>query len=500
MNAAPVVIFLLPGFVGLLLWMARPGVRLARALAVIVASAMVVLAAALLAATARGEVLIHVFGDWRPPFGLVFVADRLAALFIALQAVVLLVTVLLLRPRGHGEEVVRRALPLLFLLSFGLIGAFLTGDLFNLFVMFELVLISSYLLLQVPGSGRSLRAAFPNVVVNLLASLLFFTGVGLLYGLCGTVNLGQLALRVDSAEPAPLLAALAMLVVAFGVKAALVPVVFWLPATYPTLSAPVAALFAGMMTKLGVYALLRTVPLLMPQTPLPEILVWAGGLSALFGVLAALAQYEVRRLLGFHIVSQVGYMVLGLGLMTVAGLAGAIFYLTHHILVKASLYFVGDELERLWGSRDLRQMGPAAGGLLAACFLAAAFSLAGLPPFSGYFAKIALFKATFEAADWISLAILVVASFYTLASMLKIWRHAFSPRVGTSPGEGVPGGWRLAPLVALVTLSLSLSLAAGPVFRFAQDTAEQLLDRETYAGQVLAAPGRLQSRPQEVGP
>lgn len=191
MSALPIAVFVLPGATGVGLWLARYHPRTARWLGLLAAVAQTALAALMVRATARGDVLVHAFGDWAPPFGIVFVADRLSALFVLLQSLLLLFTVWTLRPDAHGERVARRALAPLFVLSFGLTGAFLTGDLFNLFVMFEVVLLASYLLLQVPGTERSLRAAFSNIAVNLLASLFFFIGVGVLYGACGTVNLDR---------------------------------------------------------------------------------------------------------------------------------------------------------------------------------------------------------------------------------------------------------------------------------------------------------------------
>jgi len=501
-SSLPVLTWLLPGAAGLALWLLPRGSARQLPLARVLASAQLVLAVVLLRATASGEILVHAFGDWPAPFGIAIAADRLSGLFVLLQAALLSVTVWVLRPAAHGERTVRRALPLLFLLSFGLNLAFLTGDLFNLFVAFEVVLLASYLLIQVPGTERSVGAAFPNVAINLLASVFFFVGVGLLYGQFGTLNLGDLALGLQNGPPATLtLVACGLLTVAFGIKAGLVPLMFWLPATYPTLSGPVAALFAGMMTKLGVFALLRTVPLLMADTPIPGLLVWIGVGSALLGVLAALSEYEVRRLLGFHIVSQVGYMVLGLGLLTVGSVAAAIFYLTHHIVVKAVLFFVADELERRNGSRDLRSMLPerSQGGGLALIFLLAAFSLAGIPPLSGFFAKLGLFRATLGLDAWFALGALAIASFFTLGSMLKVWRLAFhgngssgasaAPRVGASVG--------LAPIWMLVAASVLMALAAGPIYEFAEATAEQILNVEDYSAAVLSGRG---SAPGAEGP
>ena len=212
-----------PALAALALWLAQPSARGSRAVALVVAAGLALLALRLLVATSGGDVLVHAFGSWRPPFGIAFAADRLSALFVALQAVLLLVTLAALRPEAHGNEVVRRSPPLLLLLSAGLFGGFLTADLFNLFVLFELVLVTSYLLLQVPGTRRSLAATIPTLVVNLVASALFLGGLGLLYGLGGSVNVADLASGLADAPPELRRVALVMLVVAFATKAAVVP-------------------------------------------------------------------------------------------------------------------------------------------------------------------------------------------------------------------------------------------------------------------------------------
>jgi multicomponent Na+:H+ antiporter subunit D len=491
----PIVAFALPGFGALLLWLWRPSPATARRVTLVLGLVLLGVAAHMVALAHADAVGAHAFGNWAPPFGITFVVDRLAALLVGLVAVLLVVVTAALKPSSHGSRTVARALPLLLFLTFGLNGAFMTGDLFNLFVMFELVLLSSYLLLQVPGTKRSRRVAFSNVVINLLASLLFFGGVGVIYGLCGSVNLADVAARLPDAPADLKVAALAMLVVAFGTKTGLVPLVFWLPSTYPVTSAPIAAFFAGIMTKLGGYALLRIAPLLLDGTGLPTLLVWVGAASALLGVLAALSQYELRRLLAFHSVSQMGYVVASLGLVSAAGFAGAIYFIVHHALVKSSLYLVADHLERRHRTRDLRKMPAAAlaGSHLGAWFFLAAITLAGLPPTSGFIGKVAVFVAGFEAGAYLPLSALVAASLFTLASMIKIWQYAFQRGPASTPDSASkpPGGplSSLRPLAALVIATVVLAAAAGPATRYAQATARDLLDTERYIDRVRSVEG-----------
>jgi len=483
-------LLLLPAIAAMLLWLWRPDARRSCQVTLGVSLILLGIAVSLLLRCAGGELELHAFGNWRPPYGIVFAVDRMGALFVLIQAVLLFITVVALRPESHGERVVRRAHPLLLLLSCGLFGAFMTGDLFNLFVMFEVVLVSSYLLLQVPGSPRALAAAIPTILINLVASLVFIGGLGVLYGICGSVNLADIGQRIGEAPPGLRRLALAMLLTSFGTKAALVPLSFWMPATYPTPSAPISALFAGIMTKLGFYGLLRVAPLLQHDPLLAKVLFGVGAGSALIGVLAALSQYEVRRLLSFHSVSQVGYMVAALALLTPAGIAAATFFALHHSLVKSTLYLVADELERRNATRDLRSMDfrRSAGSLLPICFGAAAFALAGLPPFSGFFGKLGIFRAAWESGAFLGLALLVAASLFTLASMLKIWSFAFQrqpvPAAAATPRVAIGR----APLM-LVALVLALSFVAGPVVRYTDAAAKQLLDAGAYAEEVLATPG-----------
>lgn len=478
----------LPGFLALLLAFFRGHSLLQHRVAIGGALLVLVTSLSLSLNVRDGTILTHAFGDWRAPYGIVLVADRLAAVFVASHALLLTASVTLLSPRVHGALTTARALPLLFLLSFALTNAFLTGDLFNLFVSFELALMLSYLLQQIPGSIRARQITFALVVGNLLASLFFFVGVGLLYSTLGSVNLAHLSQQAPGAHPGLLRVALGMLLVAFGVKSALVPLLFWLPVSYPLLSGPVAALFAGTMTKLGVYAFFRTVPLLVVDTGLAPLLVGLGAGTALVGIVAALAQHELRRLVGYVVISEVGFMVAGVGLATIEGLSGALFFTAQAIVVSAALFFLADEIERKGGAADLRELRgtlrstPA----LLTCFVLVAMAAGGIPPMSGFFGKLGLFRALISTGASVALAVLVVSSLLTIAVMAVVWGRVFLPGRPPTPELAV-ARW---PLVTLVGTSVLLAAAAGPVARFTDATAAQLIDGRDYRRAVAEAPGR----------
>lgn len=488
MNRLLVIQWVLPGLVALVLALVRGRAALARRIAVVGAVFVLIASLFLAAHVSDGTILTHGFGNWRPPYGIVFVADRLAAIFVVAQALLLLATVLLLSPHRHGPRSTARALPLLFLLSFALTNAYLTGDLFNLFVSFELVLMLSYLLQQIPGSPRARQVTFAVVVGNLLASLFFFVGVGLLYSMLGSVNLAHLSQQAHGAHPGLLRVALGMLLVAFGVKSALVPLLFWLPVSYPVLSGPVAALFAGTMTKVGVYAFFRTVPLLVADTGMAPLLVGLGAGSALVAIVAALGQTELRRMLGYVVISEVGFMVAGVGLVTPQGLSGALFFTAQGILLAAALFYLADEIERQAGVADLDRLDATLRSTpaLAVCFALVALSVAGTPPLSGFFGKLGLFRAMVSSGAWLALALLVSTSLLTMAVMASLWARVFLP--GRSPSAGIARArW---PLVTLVGLSVLVAATAGPMTRFADATAAQLLDPTDYRRAVADTPGR----------
>jgi multicomponent Na+:H+ antiporter subunit D len=500
----PVVVPLVAAAMGLL---AHGSPRLQRVASLAGAAGLLVSGLALLAIVERDGIVTLQAGGWPAPFGITLVADLLSAILVVLAGVLGLAVV------AHsvtGIDDARQRFgyhPLVMVLLAGVCGTFLTGDLFNLYVWFEVLLIASFVLLALGGERAQLQGALKYVAINLVASALLLVTIGVLYGLAGTVNLADLSVRLRLVGQEGLVSGLAvMLLIAFGIKAAVVPLFFWLPASYHTPPVAVAAIFSGLLTKVGVYALVRVLTLLFPDDArdLQALILGAAGLTMVVGVLGAVAQHEMRRLLSFHIISQIGYLVMALGLFTVASLAGLVYFLVHVSIAKSTLFLVGGAVRRLTGTFELA----GTGGLyasrpgLAVLFGVAALSLAGVPPFSGFLAKLALVQAGLEAGQLLIVGVSLAVSVLTLYSMLKIWNAAFwKPLPATAGAVGVAtvepgsaavgapprslGAWTVVPMVALVACSLALAAGAGPLFELADRAAAQLLDPAAYVRAVL---------------
>ena len=444
----------------------------------------------------QGVVLSGQVGNWEAPFGISLVIDRLSAVMIAISALVALVTLLYGVAKDNDSKIGRDFHLFIQGLLTGICGAFITADIFNLYVWFEVLLIASFALMALGGGSRRLAGSMTYVALNLFATLIFLLSAGLVYGASGTLNMGELAVIMRSGEAPPgVTPALLLMLLSFAIKAALFPVFGWLPATYHVALTAVSAMFAGLLTKVGVYALIRLVTLLWPEHGLPhQLLLWVACATMLVGVLGAAAQTEVRRILSFHIVSQVGYMILGLALATPLALAGAVFYLIHHIVVKANLFFIGGLAARICGSERLADMG----GLykrmpwLALLFAIPALSLAGIPPLSGFWAKFLLVKASLDAAAWWAAGIALLTGVFTLLSMNKIWNEAFlKPHPGGEEALQTVTGIRAAWLgmSALALLTVLIGLGAGPLIDYAVAAAAQLADPQAYLQPFTGAGG-----------
>lgn len=458
-------------------------------------------AATLVATTADGTILAHQVGGWPAGIAIPLVADAFSALMMTVAGGLTLVCALFALATGTGRN--RLFAPLVLVLIAGVNGALSTADLFNLFVFIEVMLLPSYGLLVIArrgeGTVRSVVGSRLYVTFNLFVSTIFLAGVALVYGTAGTVNLAELAGAAEDSDVVA--AALAVCLFALAMKAAVVPVHGWLARAYPATSPAITALFSGLHTKVAIYAIYRIYAVTFEGD---EQYLWVGVLlfsaTMLVGVLGAVGEGRMRSILAFHMVSQIGYILLGVALFTQAGLTAGIFYLLHHMIVKASLFLSAGAIETRYGTDSLDELRGRVRSepLLAIAFGIAALSLAGLPPFSGFVAKLTLITAAVENGQIVAVIIALVVSLITLLSMLKIFNVVFAPTITrqspTEPtrNQGVLTVTRTvtpvllaAPALVLAAITLGLGLGAQGLLDLAGTAAAGLLDTTAYVEAVL---------------
>lgn len=389
-----------------------------------------------------------VMGSWLPPFGIAFTVDTLGATMSLIGSVVAFCAGIYAAATVDNTGRRYGFYPFLLFLMTGVCGAFLTGDVFNLYVWFEVLLISSYGLLVLGNDRIQLDGAVKYGVLNLVGTNLFLIATGLLYGIFGTLNMADIAMKVSELEnPASgtLATVAALYFLAFAMKAAAFPVNFWLPASYHTPNVVVSAVFAGLLTKVGVYALIRVLVMILPASRgyMADVISAVAIATLLTGAFGALAQSEVRRLLGYLVIAGIGSMLAGVAVGSTLAISGAIFYAVHSIIVMTALYMASGVMIMMAGSGDLRSLGGLyqKSAAFAGVFLVLGFAVSGLPPFSGFWPKVILVDAAFsDGRAWLGAAILV-SGFLTTLAMGRVWIYAFwrgGPE-GTADGQSVSG-------------------------------------------------------------
>lgn len=472
----------------------------------------VILEVALLAEIWHGGAHSVNLAGWPAPFGISMVIDRFAALMLVVSSIITLAVLLYAVGQGAAEEKndsgpVSIFYPTYLILVAGVSNAFLAGDLFNLYVGFEIFLTASYVLLTLGGGEQRIRAGVTYVVVSILSSLLFLITIGLIYAATGTVNFADLALKLGDLDEGTQMLLHVMLLVAFGIKAAVFPLAFWLPDSYPTAPAPVTAVFAGLLTKVGIYAMIRTETLLFPGERINTALMIVAGLTMIVGILGALAQTDIKRMLSFTLISHIGYLVFGLALSSIVGMSATIYYVAHHITIQTTLFLVTGLIERRAGSSNVDRLGGLAkiSPVLALLFFIPAMNLAGIPPFSGFLGKLGMMQGGIAENTWITwtLVILsVVTSLLTLMAVARIWARGFWRK-----GEDAEDPDRLllsktlaharaankrllpmnmvAPTALLVAMSVAFTVFAGPLMQFSRAAAFDMYERTPYLEAVL---------------
>ena len=439
-------------------------------------------------------ILVLQIGNWTPQLGIVLVADRLAVLMLAVSAIVTLAVLVYSSAQAVNERAEKTPVaiyhPTYLVLVAGVSNAFLAGDLFNLYVGFEIFLAASYVLLTLGGSASRIRAATTYVIVSLISAIIFLAGVAAVYAATGTVNLALLAVRLDALQPDVRLMLELVLLVAFAIKAAIFPLSAWLPDSYPTAPAPVTAVFASLLTKVGIYAIIRLETLLFPASRIQDVLLVAGAASLLIGILGALAQTDLKRVLSFVLVSHMGYMMFGIGISTRVALGAVVFYVVHHIIVQSTLFLVAGLIEQRTGTTNLARLG----GLLktspviAALYFLPAMNVGGIPPLSGFIGKVALIDAGIRSGTvlaWVLVGMSVLVSLLTLYAVIKIWNRAFL-QVPPEPLDNAPlPRVMVGSTAAMVVVSIVLTGLAGPLIRYSDDAGAATLERTPYVRAVL---------------
>jgi multicomponent Na+:H+ antiporter subunit D len=438
-------------------------------------------------------------GSWEAPFGITFIADTFAITMVLLTSIAGLAVSIFSSGSVIGDRLRFGYFPIFHFLLLGLTGAFLTGDIFNLYVWFEIIIISSFVLITIGGEKAQLEGAVKYFTLNFLASMIFLTAIAVLYGLTGSLNMADLANKVAAVENRALVEITAILfLIGFGIKSAVFPLYFWLPASYHTPPSAVSAIFGGLLTKVGVYALIRVFTLIfVGDAFLDQILLVLAIFTLFSGALGALVQNNIRKVFSYLIICHIGYMIIGLGMFTEVAIAGAIFYLVHDILVKTNLFMISGLIYRIKGSNSMRALGGFYANYpkLSLLMFIPLFSLVGIPPLSGFWPKISLITASFETGSYWSLAAIIFASFITLVVIAKLWAEVFwkdAQEIPVRPKfryyhkiKNIKRIQIVVPIVFLSLVTLYVGFGAEHIQTLATRISSELMNNQQYIDAVL---------------
>ncbi|MFD2035337.1 proton-conducting transporter membrane subunit [Belliella marina] len=438
-------------------------------------------------------------GEWQAPFGITFVADIFSATMVLLTAISGMAVAVFSTGSIRNARLKFGFFPILNFLLMGLQGAFLTGDIFNLYVWFEIIIIASFVLITIGGEKAQIEGAMKYVTMNLLASAIFLTAIAILYGMAGSLNMADLSGQVAQIENRGLVNVVAILfLVGFGIKSAIFPLYFWLPASYHTPPPAISAIFGGLLTKVGVYALIRIFTLIfIPDEFLSNLLIVMAALTILSGGLGAILQVNMRKIFSYLIVCHIGFMIAGLGIYTELAILGAIFYLIHDIIVKTNLFLISGLIFKLKGTLNIEKLGgiykkyPKYSLLIAIPL----FSLVGIPPLSGFWAKLFLIQGGYLEGQYTLVGFILLGSFLTLWVIAKLWSEVFWKEAGDLPKKinvkyfkelkPLKQWAMIIPIVILTIISLYIGLAAEHIIVLSKQISSELMNPSAYIEAVL---------------
>ncbi|MCH7413929.1 Na+/H+ antiporter subunit D [Belliella sp. R4-6] len=438
-------------------------------------------------------------GEWQAPFGITFVADIFSATMVLLTAISGMAVAVFSTGSIRNARLKFGFFPILNFLLMGLQGAFLTGDIFNLYVWFEIIIIASFVLITIGGEKAQIEGAMKYVTMNLLASAIFLTAIAILYGMAGSLNMADLSGQVAQIENRGLVNVVAILfLVGFGIKSAVFPLYFWLPASYHTPPPAISAIFGGLLTKVGVYALIRIFTLIfIPDEFLSNLLIIMAALTILSGGLGAILQVNMRKIFSYLIVCHIGFMIAGLGIYTELAILGAIFYLIHDIIVKTNLFLISGLIFKLKGTLNIEKLGgiykkyPKYSLLIAIPL----FSLVGIPPLSGFWSKLFLIEGGYLEGQYTLVGFILLGSFLTLWVIAKLWSEVFWKESVDLPKKiNVKYFYELKPfkqwamiipIVILTVISLYIGLAAEHIIVLSKQISSELMNPSAYIEAVL---------------
>jgi len=448
----------------------------------------------------QGDILTMQAAGWDSPFGITFVADVFSSSMVLLTSFSgLAVSVFSATGIARGR-IIYGYFPIFHFLLMGLNGAFLTGDIFNLYVWFEVIIIASFVLMTLGGRKAQIEGSVKYMAMNILASTFFLTGIAILYGITGTLNMADLSLKVAALENRTLVDLTAIFfIIGFGIKSAVFPLYFWLPSSYHTPPSAVAAIFGGLLTKVGIYALFRMFTLIfIPDEFTRTLLIGIAIFTILTGTFGAVIKTNIRRLFSYLIVCHIGFMVGGLGMYSEVALTGALFYLFHDIMVKTNMFLMAGLIRKLRGTMNMDKLGGlyAQYPLLSLLMAIVLFSLVGIPPLSGFWPKIYLFEAGFMDNQYALIAAIIIGSFATLYVISMMWAKVFWKDQPATEGETVLtddfqplSAFRksllVAPIVFLAGITLYIGLGAENITAVAKHIAGEMKDTTPYIEAVL---------------